>query len=117
VPETPVVADFDATRLSQALTNVLQNAIHASAEGGGVSLDVQAGDGVATIAISDSGPGFSPLALEKFAEPFFSEKEGGMGLGLTVASELCAAHGGSLQVENRAEQGAVVTLKLPTLQH
>ena len=117
VPYSPVVADFDATRLSQALTNVLQNAIHASAEGGGVSLDVQAGDGVATISISDSGPGFSSLALEKFAEPFFSEKEGGMGLGLTVTSELCAAHGGSLQVENRAERGAVVTLKLPTLQH
>lgn len=117
VPDSPVVADFDASRLSQAITNVLQNAIHASAEDGEVSVNVTAVEGAALIEISDTGPGFSPTALAKFAEPFFSEKEGGMGLGLTVTSELCAAHGGSLLVANRAQGGAAVTVKLPLLKN
>ena len=115
LPSTPILADFDATRLNQALTNVLQNAIHASPEGGTISIRAETNDGASQIVITDSGPGFSPAALRKFSEPFFSEKEGGMGLGLTVATDLASAHGGTLHVENLTLGGARVTLQLPGL--
>ena len=115
LPATPILADFDASRLSQAVTNILQNAIHASPEGGTISIHAEAGGGSSRIICTDSGPGFSPAALRKFPEPFFSEKEGGMGLGLTVANDLAAAHGGTLTVENPTTGGARVILQLPAL--
>ena len=115
LPPTPLLADFDATRLSQAVTNILQNAIHASPEGGTISIRAEANGSASRIIITDAGPGFSPSALQKFPEPFFSEKEGGMGLGLTVATDLATAHGGILNVENLSTGGARVTLQLPAL--
>jgi C4-dicarboxylate-specific signal transduction histidine kinase len=63
--------------------------------------------------IRDRGPGFSPLALAHWADPFFSTKEGGMGIGLTVAREVTSAHGGSLSVSNPPDGGALVALSLP----
>ena len=113
IPVEPIFAEVDATRLSQALTNVLQNAIHATPEHGTVSLRANVLGGNVQMLVSDSGPGFSEDARKHFAEPFFSEKEGGMGLGLTVASDLCAAHGGSLTVQNQADDGALVILQIP----
>jgi len=115
LPSTPILADFDATRLSQAVTNILQNAIHASPEGATISIRAEAQSTTSRIIITDAGPGFSPAALQKFSEPFFSEKEGGMGLGLTVATDLASAHGGILSVENLSTGGARVTLQLPAL--
>ncbi len=112
-PDDALFAEVDATRLSQALTNVLQNAIHATPEHGTVSLQVKASEGYVKMLVTDSGAGFSEQALQHFAKPFFSEKEGGMGLGLTVASDLCAAHGGSLTVDNQTSGGALVTLQIP----
>ena len=61
---------------------------------------------------TDTGPGFSAAALARHAELFFSEKEGGMGIGLSVTAEILRAHGGDLRVENSAH-GAVVTFVLP----
>ena len=115
LPSTPILADFDATRINQTLTNVLQNAIHASPEGSTISIRAEACGATSQIVITDAGSGFSPAALQKFSEPFFSEKEGGMGLGLTVATELAIAHGGTLRVENLPAGGARVTLQLRAL--
>ena len=61
---------------------------------------------------TDTGPGFSEAALARHAELFFSEKEGGMGIGLSVTSEILRAHGGELRVTNTAA-GACVTLTVP----
>lgn len=113
LPTHPIFADFDGIRISQALTNMLQNAIHASPEGGTISVRAEIKDSMAVISVIDSGPGFSAEALQKFAEPFFSEKEGGMGLGLTVASEVASAHSGTLRVINHPGDGACVTLQIP----
>jgi C4-dicarboxylate-specific signal transduction histidine kinase len=64
------------------------------------------------IVCRDSGQGFSPEALTRGTELFFSEKEGGLGIGLSVSAEIAAAHGGSLHLSN-APTGGVVTLQLP----
>jgi signal transduction histidine kinase len=105
-------AKVDARRMAQAMGNVAINAIQAMPRGGTLTLRGERGDGVRLI-FQDTGRGFSPLALARHAELFFSEKEGGMGIGLSVAAEILKAHSGSLCVGNAPEGGAHVVLQLP----
>jgi signal transduction histidine kinase len=112
VPDEAAVPG-DSRRLRQVLGNLLTNAIHASTEGGTVTFEVRSTPGPKwEILCRDSGNGFSTEALTKGTELFFSEKEGGLGIGLSVSTEIAAAHGGSLLLSN-APSGGVVTLLLP----
>jgi signal transduction histidine kinase len=95
-------------RLGQVFHNIILNAIQAMPEGGTLSITVSEKD----IRFADTGPGFSPAALRRGVEMLYSEKEGGMGLGLSVASNIVRAHGGRLIVGNRPEGGAVVRILL-----
>ncbi len=74
---------------------------------------IKSGEERVQLAIRDSGTGFSAEALDRFGEPFFSEREGGMGIGLTLAREVVQAHEGSIRVSNTPEGGALVTITLP----
>jgi len=103
----------DGKRLGQVFFNVLGNAIQAMSSGGTLNVRARLVDDAVEVRFLDQGKGFSTTALARFAEFFFSEKEGGMGIGLTVANEIVKAHGGSLQASNRAEGGACVTVILP----
>lgn len=99
--------EMDGDRMAQVFRNLAMNAIHAMPGGG--ELRVRVADGA--VMFSDTGRGFSEEALARWGELFFSTKEGGMGIGLSVASEIVAAHGGKLQVANAAA-GAVITVTL-----
>ena len=122
----------DSRRLGQAIGNVIINAIQAmSARGGTLRITTHAECGISPcqhlageesfrtphsalrIDFHDTGPGFSAAALARHAELFFSEKEGGMGIGLNVTAEILRAHGGELRVANSVEGGATVTFILP----
>ena len=104
----PVVILADRHRLQQVFGNLLLNAVQAMPSGGRVTLRVQdAGTRVAVL-VEDDGAGFSASALARLGEPFYSEKEGGMGLGLAVAKDICEAHGGGLSVESCDGGGARV---------
>jgi signal transduction histidine kinase len=103
----------DKRRLSQAVSNVLVNAFHAMPRGGLLEISATRSGSTIGLVFQDTGPGFSPRALERYRELFFSEKEGGMGIGLSVTAEIIEAHGGRLEVRNVAGQGAVVTFHIP----
>ncbi|MCA8967371.1 MAG: HAMP domain-containing histidine kinase, partial [Planctomycetes bacterium] len=103
----------DGKRIRHVFSNLLDNAAHAMPGGGMVRIEAREHDGRVTVAVIDSGSGFSSEALARFAEFFFSEKEGGMGIGLGVAREIVAAHGGTLRAGNAADGGAEVTVWLP----
>ncbi|MFZ9937319.1 MAG: ATP-binding protein [Luteolibacter sp.] len=98
----------DRSRLGQVFGNLLRNAIQAMPAGGEITTHIIDTDDAVEIIIEDHGTGFSQTALEHLGEPFFSEKEGGMGLGIAVAREICEAHGGRLEVENAGHGGARV---------
>ena len=66
-----------------------------------------------SIEVRDRGPGFSAMALENALVPFYSTKETGTGLGLTLCREIVEAHGGRLRIANREGGGALVSLWLP----
>lgn len=104
----------DERRLAQVFSNLIVNAIQAMPRGGTLKIEAgKSGDAMAEISFADNGPGFSGAAIARFAEFFYSEKEGGMGIGLSVASEIVKAHGGELLVANRAAGGARVAVRLP----
>jgi signal transduction histidine kinase len=103
----------DQRRLSQVFANLISNAIDAMPLGGVLQVSAHPREGSVVIGFEDRGRGFSEVALQRHAEFFFSEKEGGMGIGLSVAVEIVKSHGGTLTVANRPEGGALVTVRLP----
>jgi signal transduction histidine kinase len=107
--------EADSRRLGQAVSNAVINAIQAMPDGGELRITSEVRDGSVKLMFRDRGTGFSAAAIEKHAELFFSEKEGGMGVGLSVTAEVLKAHRGSLQVENAPTGGAIVTFQLPLL--
>jgi signal transduction histidine kinase len=98
----------DIHRLAQVFHNIILNAIQAMPKGGTLSITVSVND----ISFADTGSGFSPAALRRGAEMLYSEKEGGIGLGLSVARNIVCAHGGRLIFGNRSEGGALVRIEI-----
>ena len=108
------VACVDSRRLQQAVGNIIINAIQAMSSGGMLQIHgVKSGQESVVIVFNDSGRGFSEKALSHYADLFYSEKEGGMGIGLSVCVEIIKALGGTLRVSNRPEGGASVSVTLP----
>jgi len=104
---------FDPAQLEQVAINLLKNA----AEGGGpldqISLSVASlgGRGV-RMTIADRGPGMTPQVMASALVPFYSTKDSGSGLGLTLCREIVEAHGGALRLENRDGGGLAVHVRL-----
>ncbi len=96
-PAPPVAAD--RTQLEQALVNVGKNAIEAAGSGGRVRLVVLERAGRAVLEVEDSGPGIPPEVAARLFTPFFSTKERGQGLGLTLVQEVLRQHGCDFALE------------------
>lgn len=111
VAERPVWLRGDAFQIEQLLENLLTNACDAG-PAGEVTVGLRpAGAGQAQLSVHDRGPGFSDEALAHLAEPFFTTKAQGTGLGLASCMAIARAHGGTLRARN--EGGAAVTVMLP----
>ena len=103
----------DGDLVCQVLVGLLSNAAQASAPGGAVTVRAAAvGDGV-ELSVSDEGPGIAPELRDRVFEPFFTTRADGTGLGLAVARQIVEAHGGHIDVGERAGGGARFTLRLP----
>ncbi|MDA0265202.1 MAG: ATP-binding protein [Chloroflexi bacterium] len=112
--------ELDSTRISQVVTNLLENAIVHTPEGGSVAVTAWVSGGrTVQVAVTDSGPGIPPGDLDKVFDRFFradpsrSRATGGAGLGLTIVKRLVEVHGGSVHVENVMPSGARFVFELP----
>lgn len=105
----------DPGQLTQALLNLVINAIQAVEHNGQVALLACHGrpDGCLMIEVRDNGPGVPAEKFSTIFEPFFTTKPEGSGLGLWIAQQIAMAHGGAIQVGNLPAGGAVFTLYLP----
>ena len=113
-PDLPSVL-ADPGQLTQALVNLVINAIQAVEKKGSVTASAAADptNGILSIAVSDTGPGLPVEREGAIFEPFFTTKSDGSGLGLWIVQQIVVAHGGMIQAANAPEGGAVFTLQLP----
>ena len=112
-PGAPVMLTGDRKALAGALTNVLDNALHATEPGGRVRLSARPTPGRLSVNIADTGPGIPYAHQARVFEPFFSTRADGTGLGLAIARSVARAHGGDLTCRSTPGRGAEFVLTLP----
>lgn len=105
----------DRVMIEQVLINLLKNAVEASQERSYPKVWVEAfkREGVSVITVSDNGYGILPEAVDKIFVPFFTTKQGGSGIGLSVCRQIMNRHGGSISVVSQEEIGTTFTLQFP----
>ena len=122
VPETPVWASADPTRLGQIVVNLVNNACKFTPRGGLVEIAVRADadESLATIVVRDTGIGIAADLLPRIFEPFsqadrsLERSKGGLGLGLALVKGLVELHGGSVTARSGgANKGAEFIVRLP----
>ena len=104
----------DADRLEQVVVNLLDNAIRFSAAGGSIGVKLAEADGRVVLRVLDDGRGPSEEEQARAFEPYYRGQQGGAGLGLSIAREIVAAHGGRIWLRRRPEGGAEAGFALPT---
>ncbi len=112
-PNEPVLASGDAAALEQLLANVLFNSAQAVRPGGAARISVLRDNGAVMIEIADDGIGMDEEQIARIQQPFYSTKSNGTGLGLPIARQIAAAHGGELVVTSQQGAGTKVLLRLP----
>jgi signal transduction histidine kinase/putative methionine-R-sulfoxide reductase with GAF domain len=105
----------DKEQIKQVILNLLMNAIQAMPAGGELGIKGRfSKDGYwVELAIQDSGLGIPPEDMDKLFDPFFSTKEGGIGLGLSIAHRIIDQHHGKIEVESHPGNGTLFTISLP----
>ena len=113
----PVQVMGEERLLRRALRNLLENARRYGGQEIRVELQLAA-PGRVELSVSDNGPGVPPAFIERIFEPFFrlpghAEREGGVGLGLSLVKQIAQRHGGSVRCDARDGGGSCFTLALP----
>lgn len=113
-PNLLIHADRD--QVFRIFMNLLRNAAEANAQH--ITLTAQRQAHAAVIRIADDGPGIKPVARERLFQPFIgSARQGGTGLGLTIARDLARAHDGDIALLETSPKGTIFELTLPDPQH
>jgi signal transduction histidine kinase len=119
VPESPIELPLDRHSVSDALDNLIDNAIKYSASGTAVTVTASATDGQVAIAVRDQGAGIHRHDLAHVFEPYYRGRLGdrenvrGTGLGLALVQAAAVAHGGSVDVVSTPGEGSTFTLRFP----
>jgi two-component system, NtrC family, sensor histidine kinase HydH len=113
LPDELPRVNCDPEQMTQVFLNVLQNALQHVPRGGQVRVSGHASASHVGIAIADDGPGIAAAVLPHIFEPFFSQREGGFGLGLAAVQQIIIAHAGSIAAERSDLGGALFTITLP----
>ncbi|MFO8232910.1 MAG: hybrid sensor histidine kinase/response regulator transcription factor, partial [Longimonas sp.] len=121
-PTHPLESQFDVEKVETIVSNLVDNALKFTPSGGAVTVRVEpSGDrpGYATISVADTGPGLSEAEQERIFARFErgnraqEHDEDGLGLGLTLTSELVALHNGTIDVESTPNEGSTFIVHLP----
>jgi two-component system, NtrC family, sensor histidine kinase HydH len=113
------LAFLDENLCEQVFTNLVQNAYEAMGEKGGnlkveISSKQSEGRSVIEVRLRDTGPGIPPELREQIFNPFFTTKKTGVGLGLSIVSQIMDEHSGSIRVEDVPGEGTCFVLRFPT---
>jgi two-component system, NtrC family, nitrogen regulation sensor histidine kinase NtrY len=103
----------DRNLISRALTNIVENALHAMPGQGALTVVASHRDGVVRVHVADTGVGMDAEALARAFEPYFSTKASGTGLGLPIAKRNVELNGGTIAVTSERDRGTAVDIELP----
>ncbi|TCI63265.1 cell wall metabolism sensor histidine kinase WalK [Exiguobacterium sp. SH0S2] len=112
----------DPAQLRQVFSNILNNAIKYSPDGGNIAVNVSCEGDVIRVAIEDEGIGVTAEDAERLFEKFYrvqneqSRNIGGTGLGLAICKEIIESHGGTISVRSKPEQGTTIIVELPIVE-
>jgi two-component system phosphate regulon sensor histidine kinase PhoR len=114
----PILGDEE--RLGQVFSNLLDNAIKYTPDGGTITIGATSDDRMVAVSVADTGIGIPPQDLPRIFERFYrvdkarSRELGGTGLGLAIVKHLVEGHGGTVSVESPPGKGTTFCVKLPT---
>ncbi len=112
----------DAELLTTALRNLIDNAIRYAPERSKVGVGLRVREGLATVSVTDQGPGITPDQQDRIFERFYrlddarSRQTGGTGLGLSIVKHVISQHGGEVSVWSQPGQGSTFTVRLPEME-
>ena len=109
----PHAAYGDRRQLLQVLVNLGRNAIEASPRGRTVVVAAMLQERTSAWVVADRGCGIAPDDIPRLFDPFFTRKEGGTGLGLSLCHKIVTAHGGEIQVRSEQNRGTKFSFVLP----
>ena len=107
---------LDEKLMKQALLNIVKNALASMPEGGQLSIRTGFKDDQVFLKISDTGGGIPRENIAKIFEPYFTTKDNGSGLGLTLVYKIIKEHGGEIHVSSKENIGTTFTIHLPVPQ-
>ena len=112
-----IVLPLDSQRFQEVLLNLMINAIHAISPPGVISLSAtsEPGSTEAVLQVTDTGAGIAPEHMGRIFDPFFTLKDTGTGLGLSVVFGIIKKHGGTIGVESAVGEGTTFTIRLPRM--
>ncbi len=115
--EKELIIYGEANHLKQVFINIIKNAVEAISGkvNGTIVVEVTKNRNEAIVAVKDNGVGMDAERIQHLGEPYFSTKERGTGLGLTVTKKIIERHKGSIQFKSRKDIGTEVTIRLPLL--
>jgi signal transduction histidine kinase len=108
-----VLAHCDREQVTQVLLNLMLNAIQIIGAGGRIEVLIRQETHHAVLEIADNGPGIAPELAERVFDPFFTQRSGGVGLGLAVVRQIVLAHHGEIGVHRSPLGGALFRVRLP----
>jgi PAS domain S-box-containing protein len=103
----------DEGQLWQAILNLIRNALEAMPDGGTLSVSTARDGSNAVLTVRDTGQGMNAQQQEQIFKPFFSTKASGTGLGLPLAQQIVAEHGGTIRCESTSDAGTTFVIELP----
>jgi len=109
LPEALMVGD----QMKQVILNLCLNAIETMPGGGQLQVKTRADEDDILLLVADTGPGIEDGDLPHIFEPFYTTKEGGTGLGLSVTYDIVQKHGGRIEVESKLGKGSIFKVMLP----
>lgn len=109
----PAIISLDKEQMERAFLNLVINAIEAMPKAGHLTIMTEHNENVLAVKIQDTGKGIPDGDIIRIFDPFFSSKQGGVGLGLTICYGVIVSHRGTIDVESRLKAGTTFTVSLP----
>ncbi|GBG56608.1 sporulation kinase C [Sporomusaceae bacterium FL31] len=112
-PEGSFIVRGDEGQMKQVLLNLLRNAIEAIEIGGNIRVTISKKEHHVIVAVKDTGSGISQEILDQIGTPFFTTKESGTGLGLSLCLSIIQQHGGKIEINSVSNVGTMISVFLP----